>query len=275
MVFESEFVTPIARFIEVTPQRDSIAKIAQKKFPPRFNDSSIDTTHVQITVPRSVTIQIQPMSTLSTAEILEQLNWRYATKAFDPAKKIPADVWEAIEDSLVLTPSSFGLQPWKFLVINNPAIREQLVPHAWGQRQVADASHFVVMCAIQTIDEVYLDRYIADMAAKRGIPVDALAGLRNVILATLNQMSDEAKLQWAQKQCYIALGNLMTAAAIAGLDTCPMEGFVPTKFDEILGLEALGLQSVVCCPVGYRSADDKYASMPKVRWNKSDVVAHI
>ena len=272
---ESEFVTPIARFIGMTPQPVPIAKIAQKIFPPCFNDSSIDTSHVQMSMPRSVTITLQPMSTLSATEILAQLNWRYATKAFDPTKKIPADIWDAIEDALVLTPSSFGLQPWKFLVINDPALREQLVPHAWGQRQVADASHFVVMCAIKTIDEAYLDRYIADTAAKRGIPVEALAGLRNVILATLNQMSDEAKLQWAQKQCYIALGNLMTAAAIAGLDTCPMEGFVPTKFDEILGLEAQGLQSVVCCPVGYRSADDKYAAMPKVRWNKSDVIIHL
>lgn len=207
--------------------------------------------------------------------INEQLNWRYATKTFDPQKKISAADWSALEDSLVLTPSSYGLQPWKFLVVADPAVRAQLMPHAWGQRQVVDASHFVVLCARTSVDETYVDKYLQDMATKRGIPVNALDQLRSMILGSLKQMDHAATQTWAAKQCYIALGNFMTVAALAGIDTCPMEGFVPEKFDEILDLSARGLTSVVCCPAGYRSADDKYASMAKVRWDRSEVVSMV
>lgn len=213
------------------------------------------------------------MSATSLPNINEQLNWRYATKAFDPKKKISAADWAALEDALVLTPSSYGLQPWKFLVVADSAVRAQLMPHAWGQRQVVDASHFVVICARTSMDETYVDKYLQDMATKRGIPVKALDPLRGMILGSLQQMDYAATQEWAAKQCYIALGNFMTVAALAGIDTCPMEGFVPEKFDEILGLSARGLTSVVCCPAGYRSADDKYASMAKVRWDRSEVVA--
>ena len=214
------------------------------------------------------------MPSIPVETIVSQLQWRYATKAFDPSAKIPAALWSSLEDTLVLTPSSYGLQPWKFLVITNDALRESLVPHAWGQRQVADCSHFVVMCAKTNLDEAYLDSYLRDIATKRNIPTSALDGLRGMMLGSLAQMDEAAVHAWAAKQCYIALGNLMTAAALVGIDTCPMEGFVREKFDEILGLSAQGLTAVVCCPAGYRAADDKYASMAKIRWDKSAVVEH-
>ena len=214
------------------------------------------------------------MPSIPVETIVSQLQWRYATKAFDPSAKIPADIWSSLEDTLVLTPSSYGLQPWKFLVITNDAVRESLVPHAWGQRQVADCSHFVVMCAKTNLDEAYVDSYVNDIATKRSIPATALVGLRGMILASLAQMNDAIVSHWAAKQCYIALGNFMTAAALAGIDTCPMEGFVQEQFDEILGLSAQGLTSVVCCPAGYRAADDTYASMAKIRWDKSAVIEH-
>ena len=214
------------------------------------------------------------MPSIPLETIVSQLQWRYATKAFDPSAKIPADIWSSLEDTLVLTPSSYGLQPWKFLVITNDAVRESLVPHAWGQRQVADCSHFVVMCAKTNLDEAYVDSYVNDIATKRNIPATALVGLRGMILASLAQMNDAIVSHWAAKQCYIALGNFMTAAALAGIDTCPMEGFVQEQFDEILGLSAQGLTAVVCCPAGYRAADDKYASMAKIRWDKSAVIEH-
>ncbi len=214
------------------------------------------------------------MPATSPASVIEQLQWRYATKAFDASKKIPADTWTALEDALVLTPSSFGLQPWKFLVLTNAELREQLVPHAWGQRQVADASHFVVLCARTKIDVAFIDAYLQDIATKRGIPVGALDQLRGMMVGFCEGMTDAQLDDWAAKQVYIALGNFMTAAALMGVDTCPMEGFVPAKFDEILGLPEQGLRAVVCCPAGYRSADDKYASFAKVRWAKDLVIEH-
>ncbi len=215
------------------------------------------------------------MPTIPVETIVSQLQWRYATKAFDPSAKIPADLWSRLEDTLVLTPSSYGLQPWKFLVITNDALRESLVPHAWGQRQAADCSHFVVMCAKTNLDEAYLDSYLRDIATKRNIPTSALDGLRGMMLGSLAQMDEAAVHAWAAKQCYIALGNFMTAAALLGIDTCPMEGFVPARYDEILGLPEQGLTAAVACAAGYRSAGDKYASLPKVRFPASKLIVHI
>jgi nitroreductase len=122
------------------------------------------------------------MPSIPASTLISQLQWRYATKAFDPAQKIEDETWTALEDALVLTPSSFGLQPWKFLVITNPELREQLVPHAWGQRQVADASHFVVMCIRTKIDVACVDAYLQDIASKRGIPLTALDQLRGMMV---------------------------------------------------------------------------------------------
>jgi nitroreductase len=211
------------------------------------------------------------MTTLTPSALLDSLNFRYATKQFDPAKKIEPATWAALEESLVLTPSSFGLQPWKFLVVTDATVRESLVPHAWNQRQVADASHLVVLAVRKTVDEAYIDQFLSRLAEVRSIPVESLAGYRGMMVGSLGMMTPD----WAAKQAYIALGQFMLAAATLGVDTCPMEGFIPAQFDEILGLSAQGLTAAVLCPAGYRSADDKYAALPKVRWAPSDVIAHL
>ncbi len=211
------------------------------------------------------------MTALTPSALLETLNFRYATKQFDPAKKIDPEILAALEESLVLTPSSFGLQPWKFIILTDPAIREQLVPYAWNQRQVADCSHLVVMAVRKTVDEAYIDQFIERIAKIRGIPADSLAGYRGVMAGAIGMMTTE----WAAKQAYIALGQFMLAAAALGVDTCPMEGFVPEKFDEILGLGAHGLTTAVLCPAGFRSAEDKYAALPKVRWASGEVIMHL
>jgi nitroreductase len=208
---------------------------------------------------------------MTPATILDALQFRYATKQFDPARKIDAATWSALEESLVLTPSSFGLQPWKFLVITDQAVREQLVEHTWGQRQVADCSHLVVMTVRTRVDEAYIDRFIARVAEVRGVPAESLAGYRGMMAGSLGMMTPD----WAARQAYIALGQFMLAAAMLGIDTCPMEGFLPAKYDEILGLTAQGLTTAVLCPAGYRAATDKYATLPKVRWAAADAVAHI
>lgn len=207
---------------------------------------------------------------MTTNELIDSLNWRYACKAFDATKTIPAETWAALEESLVLTPSSFGLQPWKFLVIQDRELREKLVPHAWNQRQVADCSHLVVMTVKTSLSVEDVDAFLARMVEVRGGTADSLLGYRGMVVGA--QEKGYMTKEWAKMQAYIALGQLMTACALLKIDTCPMEGFVAAKFDEILGLEAQGLTAAVLCPVGYRSADDKYAGLPKVRFATEAVI---
>jgi nitroreductase len=216
------------------------------------------------------------MSTTSidSATLLGNLHWRYATKVFDPAKTIPPETWKALEEALVLTPSSCGLQPWKFIVITDKDLREKLLPHSWGQAQVIQCSHYVVFAALKRVDEAYIDRHLARMAEVRGTSVESLAPFRKMVVGTLIQ-GGQGTPEWAARQAYIALGNFMTAAALLQIDTCPMEGFVPAEYDKILGLEERGLTASVCCAAGYRSATDKYAQLPKVRFSTEAVVEHL
>lgn len=213
--------------------------------------------------------------TLTTPEhLIRQLNWRYATKQFDPAKKIPADLWEALEKSLILTPSSFGLQPWKFLVIRDPAVREKLRPVSWGQSQITDGSHLVVFAAKKENTPADVESYINSLATVRQQAADSpgLAGLKKVIL---DYSSTVPNLPWNSKQVYIALGNFMTSAAMLGIDTCPMEGIDFAKYDEILGLNGTNLATAVACVAGYRAGTDKYAALPKVRFSREELIQYI
>jgi nitroreductase len=206
-------------------------------------------------------------------DLIAALNWRYATKVFDPAKKIPDATWAVLEESLILTPSSFGLQPWKFLVVQDQELREKLVPHAWNQRQVADCSHLVVMTVPRAMSVDHIDANIARMIEVRGGTADALLGFRRMVVGFRDGMATKGGLEnWAKLQCYIALGQFMLGAAMLEVDTCPMEGFVPEKFDEILDLAQAGLTTAALCPAGYRSKDDKYATLPKVRLHPKVVI---
>lgn len=209
------------------------------------------------------------------AELLDALKWRYATKVFDPSKKIPSETWAALEQSLVLTPSSFGLQPWKFLVIQDQALKDALVPHAWRQRQVADCSHLVVMAAHREMKESHIDANISRMVEVRGGTADALMSFRKMVVGFRDSAAQQGWLDtWAKLQCYIALGQFMLAAAMLGIDTCPMEGFVAAEFDKVLGLTDSDHTTAVLCPAGYRAPDDKYAVLPKVRFDAADVIEH-
>ena len=204
---------------------------------------------------------------ISTATLLGQLDWRYATKKFDSAKRIAAAEWAALEQALILTPTSYGLQPYKFLVLTDPKLRAQLVPASWGQTQPVDCSHYVVFAARAKNTEADVDRYIARMAEVRGTTAASLAGFKQVLMGdVVHGARGQVSLEWAARQAYIALGNFMTSAALLGVDTCPMEGFEPDKYDDILGLPAQGFRAVVACAAGYRSADDAYAGLPKVRF---------
>lgn len=212
------------------------------------------------------------MNPQSPDQILEALNWRYATKVFDPEKKIPEDQWKALEESLVLTPSSFGLQPWEFIVIEDREVREQLVAHSWNQRQVADASHLLVIALRTDVDEGYVDRFVSRVEEVRGEP--GFTGYRDMMVGFIRNLDEEGIRQWGKLQTYIALGQFMTVAAMMRIDTCPMEGFVASEYDRILGFAERRLTTAVLCPAGYRSEDDKYARLPKVRFESGDVISH-
>ncbi|MEN8444032.1 MAG: NAD(P)H-dependent oxidoreductase [Cyanobacteria bacterium J06555_13] len=213
------------------------------------------------------------MATLSPADLLAQLNWRYATKQFDPAKPVAKDTWDALEDSLVLTPSSYGLQPWKFIVVTDPAIKEQLKPLSWNQSQITDCSHLVVFTIQKNLTAEDVDRFIESTATTRNDSVESLSGYRNMIVSDVVHGPRSFSVnEWAARQAYIALGNFMTSAAVIGVDTCPLEGIEPAGYDKVLSLAGTGFMTVVACAAGYRSADDKYASLAKVRYPKSKII---
>lgn len=210
--------------------------------------------------------------------ILDALKWRYAVKVFDPAKKIPAEKIDQLKEALVLTPSSFGLQPWKFLFITNPEIREKLKAHSWNQGQITDASHLVVLCRQEKIDEDFVNQWVDVMATESGRPAEKLEGYRQMVLDNVVKgESYRAKQQdvYMKNQVFIALGNLLTTAAALEIDTCAIGGFDPEKYDEILGLKDKGLRSCVVCPLGYWSDDDWHKDDPKVRFASDQIIEDI
>jgi nitroreductase len=214
---------------------------------------------------------------MTNQQLLESLNWRYATKVFDLNKKIPADTWQTLEHALVLTPTSYGLQPYKFLVINNPAKRAELLPHSFNNKsQVVDASHFVVFTARTKLAEADVDYWIQRLAEGREISSESLSAYRGRMLGdVVNGSRGKIAHEWATRQVYIALGNLMTCAAILKIDACPMEGINPPEYDRVLNLSGSGYATVVACALGYRSPQDKYANVAKVRFETKELVQQI
>lgn len=223
----------------------------------------------------SLTFQTMP-TPIPPQQLVDALNWRYATKKFDPMRKIPAEDWNALEQSLVLSPSSIGLQPWKFFVVTDATVKTQLVSASFRQQQPADCSHFVVFTVRRDIDADHVDRHILRMTEVTGATVESLAKFRTMTMRNLDKARAEGKLDtWQTHQIYIALGQFMASAAIMGIDTCPMEGIEPEKYDEILGLAGSNYATVVACAAGYRLPDDKYASSKKVRFKADEVIVRV
>jgi nitroreductase len=216
------------------------------------------------------------VSPLEPSRILDAMRWRYATKRFDPARRIPDETWGALEETLVLSPSSYGLQPWEFLVVTRQDLKESLVPATWGQRQVADCSHLLVIAARVTLAEADIDRLMGVIESVQGRSRESTRGYRDMMMRDVVEGPRSRDIRgWAKLQCYIALGNFMTAAALLGIDTCPMEGFQAEKYDEALGLPASGLTAAVLCPAGYRHPEDKYAALPKVRYPAAELIRRV
>ena len=205
------------------------------------------------------------------SKLLNSLLWRYATKKFDSAKKLSDTELNELLEVLRLAPSSFGLQPYKFIVVTNQDLRNKLRENAWNQAQVTDASHLIVLATRTDVNKEYVTNYVKHIANTRKLPVNALKSYEDNVINLVNSMTKDQVLEWCKKQTYITLGALIVAAAEKQIDMCPMEGFNVQKFDELLKLKEKNLTSTIICPVGFR-ADDDYAKLAKVRFNKEDIV---
>jgi nitroreductase len=206
--------------------------------------------------------------------LIKALTWREATKQFDVTKKLSDTQLDTLLEAARLSPSSYGLQFWSFVVVNNPEVRAKLREASWNQAQITDASQVIVFAAKQPTDEL-VDAYIADTAATRGVALEALAGYSQMMKGAIANMSESGRLEWAKKQTYIALGVTLTSAAVLGIDACPMEGFDAEKYNEILGLKERGLHATVVLAVGFRSEEEAAQESKKVRFAKKDVVIEI
>jgi|CXWL01.1.fsa_nt_gi nitroreductase len=202
----------------------------------------------------------------------DRLFWRYATKKFDPTKHLTQEQLDELLESARLSASSYGLQPYKLVVVTNPAIRAKLREHAWNQSQVTDASHLVVICSYRTIDAAYIDRFVGIIASERGVSVESLKGYRDMMVGSIQGRTPEQLADWMKRQSYIALGFLLSAAAQHQIDACPMEGFDATHVDVDLGLAEENLTAAVFCPLGFRASDDATASYKKVRFPKEEFI---
>ena len=204
------------------------------------------------------------------------LNWRYAVKKFDAQKKISPKDWATLESSLILSPSSYGLQPWKFIVVQNAQVRQQLRDVSWGQSQVTDCSHYVVLTYKKKMDESHIQKYVDKMAQVRGVPTASLDGFKNMMIGDVVKGPRAQVIDWwAQKQTYIAMGFLMETAALLSVDACPMEGLDPAAYDKILKLEGTGWNAVAAVALGYRHAEDGLQKAAKVRFDRKDVIEFI
>lgn len=213
---------------------------------------------------------------LNTEQLIETMNARYAVKKFDSSKKIETSTWQAIAESMRLAPSSYGLQPWKFLLVENSETRKTLQGHSWNQTQVTEASHFIVLTYKVKMDEDHIQKFVESTAETRGVPVESLQGYKEMMMGDLvNGPRSQVISTWAQKQCYIAMGQMMLAAAALGVDSCPMEGLDPAAYDKVLNLENTGFATVAAVAFGYRHADDKYQFAKKSRFPMDQILQKI
>ncbi len=205
-------------------------------------------------------------------KIIDQLKWRYACKAFDSERSLSETQIQTLKEAFNLTATSYGLQPLKLLVISNKELKKNLVAASMNQKQIEQCSHLLVLCTRTELGDEYIRSYFNLVMEQRGTEERILAPFRDFLLKEMGEMSPDNLQAWMAKQAYIALGNLLTVCAIEGIDSCPMEGFYPEQYDEILGLSKRGLRAVLLLPVGYRSSEDQFGSFAKVRRGVADVV---
>lgn len=208
-------------------------------------------------------------------KIIEQLNWRYAVKKFDSTKKVSDEDWNVLEHSLTLAPSSYGLQPYKFIVVTDENVKKQLTAAAYGQSQIADCSHLVVVAYKKVLSDADVARFVDRIVEVRNAPRESMKDYEDTMKASAQKAIHEGYIEtWNSRQAYIALGFLLETAALIGVDACPMEGFDPAEFNRILGLE--DYSAVVLCPIGYRDRENDWlANLPKVRFPKEELIQRV
>ncbi len=202
---------------------------------------------------------------------IESQNWRYATKKFDASKKISNENLDILKEAIRLTSSSYGLQPYQIIIVENPEIREKLQPASWGQSQITESSHLIIFANYTKIDNEDIDTYFKNICETRNMPIDPLLGYKEFMTGAISRKSIEEINIWNQKQTYLAMGNLLNAAADLKIDVCPMEGFDPIQYNEILGLDKLNLNAALVATIGYRSEDDATQHYKKVRKSTEDL----
>lgn len=208
-------------------------------------------------------------------KLIQALNYRYAVKKFDPSKKLTDQQVNSVLEAARLTATSYGLQLMKIVVVENQELRNELVNCSFGQHQIAEASHLLVLCREKDLELKHFEDYVDLVSKKRNQPIESLEGFKNMMVNSILTKSDDEQEIWLEKQVYLEMGNLLTSCAILGIDSCPMEGFIPEEYNRILGLAELNLAAVLALPIGFRSADDLYSSKPKVRRNSDDFVVKI
>lgn len=202
---------------------------------------------------------------------IEALKWRYATKQYDTEKKLSTEQVQTMKDALRLAPSSFGLQPWHFVMVEDAELRKKLRAAGYDQPQITEASHFLVLAAEKNVDASLVDAYMKNIAKTRGISEESLDGFRTMLNGSIEMKGETGAHEWAVRQTYIALGVLLSVAGAEGIDATPMEGFDPSQFDQILGLDKQGLKSYVMVALGFRKDDDPASKMEKVRLSEEEV----
>ena len=209
------------------------------------------------------------------SDTIKNLKWRYAVKKFDADKILPQEKIERLKQAFNLTATSYGLQPITLLVLRNKALQNKLVAHSFEQKQVAQASHVLIICTQQAIDSNYIAGYFEQVQKIRGTSDSILNPFKDAMVDDFSKKDLHEIRQWAKNQAYLALGNLLTICAMEKIDSCPMEGFEPSGYDEVLELKSKGLTSVLVLPVGYRSENDMFSEFKKVRKDLEDSVIEI
>ncbi len=208
-------------------------------------------------------------------EIIKHLKWRYATKKFDASKTLGQDKIEVLKQAFNLTATSYGLQPLKLIIFSDKKMQNKLVKYSMDQEQVAQASHILIFCIDTTIDKSYIEDYFKRIKYVRNTPDKILKPFKKYLIDDFENQSQNDIEDWATKQAYLAMGNLLTVCAVESIDACPMEGFDPERYDEVLKLKEKGLKSVLVMPIGYRAEDDMFADFKKVRKTVAESVVEL
>lgn len=209
------------------------------------------------------------------SNFIKNANWRYATKKFDSTKKVSSEDLETLKEAIRLSASSYGLQPYKVIFVENPELRAKLQPASWGQSQVVDASHVIVFANVLNIGAAEIDSYFQNLIETRRIPMESIQGYADFMKSKITSLPEDDRNIWTAKQTYLALGNLLNSASELQIDVTPMEGFIPEQVNEILGLDKLGLNAAVIAAIGYRHKEDATQHYVKIRKSNEELFINL